>query len=164
MADIDIQVTNLGNVEEVDGKGDIDLYDIKYTSKSEKIYDMIGFHVKNAFGFKNDFVIVDGNSNLNKGKDFIEDYCLWVRFRKHKNAVIEYVNKHPVCGRSNMPEKGTGAMMMNISQYILEMFGVKESSLQDMAGIEIEGREILTRKIFTLTTGQPWYSRWGIFQ
>ncbi len=62
-----------------------------------------------------------------------------------------------------MPERGTGTMMMNISQYILEMFGVKKSSLRDMAGMKINGIRVMQRYLFTLLTGYPWYSKWGYF-
>ncbi len=121
MADSNIQVINKGKVEEVSGKGDITLYEIKYTSKWGEVYDMVGFHIKKAFGYKNAFIIIgndDGNLNAGPGEGK-RSVCLWIEFKKDNKAVIEYINKHPICGRSRMPERGTGSMMMDISQYIL---------------------------------------------
>ncbi len=163
MADVNIQVINKGNVEELAGKGDINLYEIKYTSKSGDVYDMTGFHIKNAFEHKNAFVIIGDYENLNTGPETKNGYCLWIRFKKNNRAVIEYINKRPICGRSRMPARGTGSMMMDISQYILKMFGVKESSLHDQAFIIIDGFQISTAGLFTMLTGYPWYSKWGYF-
>ncbi len=164
MADTDIQVINKGNVEELNGKGDIELYEIKYTSKRGEVYDMVGFHIKKAFKYKNAFIIIANDGNLNAGPGEGKGVpCLWIEFKKKHKAVIEYINKHPICGRSRMPERGTGSMMMDISQYILNMFNIKESSMHDQAFVTIDGIMVSTMSLYTLLTGYSWYAKWGYF-